>query len=353
MEKLNFSDISAMKGNGSSMRTVLKSFIDKGATIYLLHEDTDKIIERFFLVRYEELTIPLRAYNLNFYSTHNSALSLNITNDKLRSKAFLEAWNIPTPDTLFYTDNNNAENFLNKYSSCVVKPRIGSHGDGITVGVKDKEDLYKAIKQAQTIHPKVLLQQQITGDDHRLLFIDYKFVAAVKRSPAYIIGDGVNTIREIVEQSNAQKSIIWENIRNGVTSADDTRGSISKTPIDEIIAARGENILNQVPALGVKVQLLDKANVSLGGQTEDITDLVNHELTYKLSKMLKNIDLPLCGVDVLSTNISSSLDENNSYVIELNAAPGLRLHELPTEGKPRHVCEMVADSLIQHFRNLD
>lgn len=353
MRRVTLEEIQAMKGNGSSMRTVLKHFINKGAEVYVVHENIGTNTERYFLVKYENLEIPLRAFNLNFYSVYNSHLARSITADKLNSAAMLQAWNIPQPDTLAYTDLAAAEAFLNEHSVCVVKPRNGAHGDGITTGVTDKEALERAIAAAQAIDTtgQVLLQQQVSGHDHRLLFIDYKFVAAVKRLPASIVGDGTQTIRQIVESSNARISALWQDIRSGVADADATRGSISKTPIAEIVAARGEAFLDKIPGNGETVQLLDKANVSLGGQTQDVTDQVHSELTAQLSTFLKKIELPLCGVDVLSTDISSSPDQNLSFVIELNAAPGLRLHELPTEGQSRPVCAMVADSLIQYYRN--
>lgn len=339
-----------MKGNGSSMRNVLKYFIDQGATVYLLHEEVHELTERLFIVKYQELTIPLRAYKLNFYSVHNSAFAQLITSNKLKSQSVLDAWEIPGPSTLVYTNLETAKTFIDQHGACVVKPIKGAHGDGITIGIKDTDSLQAAIQAAQAIYPEVLIQQQVAGDDHRLLFIDYRFVAAVKRIPAYAIGDGLNTVQQLVDNSNAKIKALWRDVRNGVDDADTSRGSTSPTPIDEIIAAKGKAILDQVPANGEKVQLLDKANVSLGGQTQDITDQVNTELTDKISELLRNISLPFCGVDVLSTDIGSSLDQHRSYVIELNAAPGLRLHELPTYGEPRQVCAMMAESLIAYYR---
>lgn len=352
MRALTFSDISAMKGNGSSMRTVLKYFLDKGAAVHLICENIGASTERFFLVEYEELKIPLRAYDLNFYSIYNSLLARTITTDKINSHAMLTAWDILTPDTLVYSDESSAEGFLKKYENIVVKPRIGAHGEGITVGLKDAAALKVAVEHAQSIYPEALMQQQIGGDDYRLLFVDYTFVAAVKRLPASIVGDGKLSVRELVEASNHRISELWTDIRSGKAEADGTRGSISKTPIDEIIAARGESFLDNIPAKGEEVQLIDKANVSLGGQTHDITEQVNQEFTNKLSELLQNIALPLCGIDVLSTDISSPPADKKSFVIELNAAPGLRLHELPTKGEPRHVCAMVAESLISYYKQL-
>lgn len=352
MQVLTIEQIRAMKGNGASMRMVLEYFIGQGAAIYLLGEHTDNITERFFLVQYEELRIPLRAYNLSFYSVYNSALAQAITSDKLKSYSMLTAWSISTPETLLFSDNSSAGVFIDQYGPCVVKPAEGAHGDGITLGVSEAAMLQPALARAQIVYPQVLIQRQIVGNDHRLLFVDYEFVAAVKRLPASIVGDGRRSIRQIVEANNTQKSALWADIRSGVASADQTSGSTSKTPIDEIFTVHGAEFLERVPLAEEVVQLLNKANVSLGGQTEDVTDQVNGELAAQLSELLKHLGLPLCGIDVISTDITSPPAGHQSYVIELNSAPGLRLHELPAVGQPHHVCAMVAESLINYYRNL-
>lgn len=341
-----------MRGNGSSMRIILWYFISKGAVIELIDEELGKDIERFFIVHYDGFKIPLHSYSLNFHSVFNSAIALTITNDKLKTNAIMDAWGIPTPATMLYKDIKDAENFIAKNGLSLIKPRVGAHGDGITLSINDKITLEKAVIKAQTIHPDVLLQQQVSGKDYRLLFIDYKFVAAVERRPASVIGDGVSTIRDLIGSSNNKKSVLRAEIRSGVIGADESRGSISKTPVDEVVAAKGEAYLEIIPKKNQSITVLDKANVSLGGETFDVTDNINNELCKNISEMLQHIGLPLCGVDVLSTDISSPLSENQSKVIEINSAPGLRLHEFPTEGQQRRVCAMIAESLITYHKNI-
>jgi cyanophycin synthetase len=353
MQKLTFDEISAMKGNGATVRTVLKYFIDQGATVYLLHESVKEVTERYFVVHYEELEIPLSAHNLEFFSVYNSLLGCRILFDKFNAYHVLETWNIPAPTTLLYTDEIDSESFIKQCGSIVVKPRDGAHGDGITTNINSYSALQSAVERAKAVKPEVLMQKQIAGDDHRLLFIDYNFVAAVKRVPATITGDGIQSVRQLVEASNTEKSTLWANIRSGIANADTSPGSTSKTPIKEIIAAKDTAFLEQIPKEGETLKLLNKANVSLGGQTYDVTDYVNRQLTDRLSFLLKKFGVPFCGVDVLSTDISSSLEDGRSYVIELNLAPGLRLHEHPTQGQQRHVCAMIAESLIKYYRNLD
>lgn len=349
MKEISIADINAMKGNGSSMRYILRYFIEKGAKVYLAYEDVQKTTERYFIVKYEKLVIPLRACRLNFYSIHDSFLAQTITTDKFKSFAMLAAWQIPTPDTVLYESRERAITFMKNHGECVVKPRDGEHGNGITVGVKDSRRLQAAVSEAKSVFPQVLLQQKVNGDDFRLLFIDYKFVAAVRRDPASIKGDGEHSIRQLVDSYNENIHSIWEGIRGGEVDSDTIKGSISKIPLEEIVNARSAALLDYVPQENEVVSLLDKANVSLGGQTTDVTEQVNLELIEHITRLLKAIGLPLCGIDVLSEDIGSQLSEKKSYVIELNAAPGLRLHELPTQGQERRVCGMVAESLIRHY----
>jgi cyanophycin synthetase len=352
MRLLTFEQIQAMNGNGSSMRTILKHFIDKGASVYLLHEHIAKNTERYFLVDYDGLKIPLRSYNLSFFSIYNSHLGRTITSNKLSSYQMLVNWDISTPDTQKYSDMPSAVDFMSKHPQVVIKPRTGTGGAGITTGIRTEKELQTAVVQAQLVDEEVLIQQQVEGEDYRLLFIDYKFVAAVKRVPATITGDGKRSVLQLIKDSNAEISMLWSNIRKGITGADITLGSISKTPIKEVISARGKDFLEHIPARGEDLQVVDKANVSLGGQTHDVTDIVNKDLTDKLSAILRNIAMPLCGIDVLSTDIVNTSDNQASYVIELNGAPGLRLHELPAKGQPRQVCSLLTESLIKHYRQI-
>lgn len=351
MQQVDYKTVTAMLGNGSSMRGVLRCFAEKGAKIFVLYDQKNaNHRERYFLVKYEELTIPLRAYRLNFTSSLNSLLAQTITTDKGKTWIVAKAYNLPVPETEKFVSYDFANSFLRRFHSVVVKPAKGSHGNGITVGIEDKGVLKQAVSEAQRLCPDVLIQQHIKGEDYRLLFVDYTFVAAVRRSPAEIVGDGTHTIHELVSSSNEERRKQWYAVRDGSLDGDKIVGSMSMTPLVEIERARGKAFLGTVPALGETVKLLDKANVSLGGQTEDVTDIVNTDLCKRIEKLLRSIDLPLCGVDIMSTDIASSPSEGKSFLIELNAAPGLRLHESPTIGTQRPVCGLVADALIRKYR---
>ena len=349
--EIDFNDVAALKSNSTDIRDVLKCFFDRGAKVFLLYESpqSDGTIERFFLVRYENILIPLRGYKLSFYCVLNSALAHVITSDKVKTQALLEAWGAPVPETIYYTSLDEARSFIKRHGSIVVKPHRGSRGDGITVGVSNDIELDRALSAAKAVYSKVLLQQHVRGDDYRLVFINHEFVAAAKRAPASVTGDGTKSVQELIDAHNAIVDDYMEGMRNG-SQEPSSLGHTKKIPINEVIATRGSEILGRVPGRGETVRLLDKANVSLGGLTKDVTDSVNRELIDDIAGLLRNLGLAFCGVDVLSTDIASSPGEGRTYIIEINAAPGLRMHEMPAEGEPRHLSAMVTDALVDYYR---
>lgn len=350
MAYLSYRQICSMKGNGSSARHLLKYFIEKGAQVMLIDECIqENYVNRLFIIELDGLRIPVKSHKLNLYSALNSALSLDITNNKLRSFELLKQFNINTPYTCHYLPSMLLEEILKIAPALVVKPRVGSHGEGISVGVNNLKDLQKAINSALEVDDEVLIQQKVAGQDYRLLFIDYKFVAAVRRDPAKVTGDGKKNVEQLINDYNENISRVWENIRRGNETDDSIRGSVSKIPIQEVRDARDGDFLDYVPSVDEAVSVLDKANVSLGGQTEDVTDEVDTRLIKRLAVLLRHIDLPICGVDVISEDIGNM---DKSYVIELNGAPGLRLHEFPTIGKARPVLRLYAETLIKFYQQL-
>lgn len=346
-KSVTYTDLCSFRKLGSSARLVLKECINRGAEVYLLYDD--EAGERFFSIYYEDLIIPLRSNNLNLYTLLNSRYANAITTDKLKTYVHLLQNDIPTPKTVLYSDEKHALDFMTEHGRVVVKPLDGAHGEGITMHVETIEDLSKAVTHARQISEQVLLQKELLGDDFRLLFIDYAFVAAVKRVPAFVIGTGTETVAELVEQENNRKSQLLADLSSGKIDDSQALGSISTTPLEEIVSARGEDFLAYIPQANEHVALVDKANVSLGGQTVDVTDQVSADLVKKIESVMRAYDLALCGVDVLSTDISSSTD---SSVIEINSAPGLRLHECPYEGAKREISSLVVDKMIEKSRVL-
>jgi cyanophycin synthetase len=225
----------------------------------------------------------------------------------------------------------------------VVKPVGGNHGRGITVNIKNYEDALVAFHAAKNVSSKVIIEKYITGEDYRLLVINNVLVAAAKRTPANVVGDGKSTIKELVDEVNKdpRRGYGHENVLTKITIND-----LTKT----IIAAKGYTE-DSVPKEGEIVILKDTANLSTGGTAEDVTDIVHPSNVSMAERISKIIDLDICGIDIMTTDISKPLEETGGAVLEVNAGPGFRMHLAPTTGLPRNVAAPVVDKLFPQQGN--
>ena len=225
----------------------------------------------------------------------------------------------------------------------VVKPVGGNHGRGITVNIKNYEDALVAFHAAKNVSSKVIIEKYITGEDYRLLVINNVLVAAAKRTPANVVGDGKSTIKELVDEVNkdSRRGYGHENVLTKITIND-----LTKT----IIAAKGYTE-DSVPAKGETVILKDTANLSTGGTAEDVTDIMHPSNVSMAERISKIIDLDICGIDIMTTDISKPLEETGGAVLEVNAGPGFRMHLAPTTGLPRNVAAPVVDKLFPQQGN--
>lgn len=218
----------------------------------------------------------------------------------------------------------------------VVKPTNADHGNGIAVGVPTEAALHRAIEHAGKYSKHIIIQQRHRGDDCRVTVVDGVCVAAVRRTPPAVIGNGMHTIRELIAKLNADPR-----------RRKDTQAPLRPIAIDDARRYLGESQLEAVPANGQRTAVLGTANVSKGGESEDITDEL-HE-TYKAAaiQLAKVLGLGVCGIDFLIADISRPLSAGRGVLIEINCAIGLRLHHLPTKGKPRDVAGAILDALAR------
>lgn len=163
-------------------------------------------------------------------------------------------------------------------------------------------------------------------------------VAAAKRTPAHVIGDGKSSVTELIKQVNTdpRRGFGHENVLTQITVNDLTKS---------IIAAKGYT-QDTILKAGEKLILKDTANLSTGGTAEDVTDFVHPANVFMAERISKIIDLDICGIDVMASDISKPLSETGGAVIEVNAAPGFRMHLSPTSGLPRNVAAPVIDKLF-------
>ncbi|MEK7771841.1 MAG: cyanophycin synthetase, partial [Pseudomonadota bacterium] len=267
------------------------------------------------------------------------AVAESIVQDKELTKTFLHAACIPVPLGRKVRSVEDAWRAACEIGiPVVIKPQDSNQGKGVTVNLIDAEQVKAAYMIASEISHNVLVERYIPGHDYRMLVVGNKLVAAARRDPPQVIGDGMQSISQLVEQINR----------------DPMRGeghvtSLTKIHLDEIslthLAAQ-ELTADSIPVKGMRVVLRNNANLSTGGTATDVTDDVHPELAARVVAAAQVVGLDICGVDVVCDNVMNSLEEQGGGVIEINAAPGLRMHLQPSFGKSRAVGEAIIDNMF-------
>lgn len=277
-------------------------------------------------------------------TSETSSIGVELACDKEDTKYLLEQAEVQVPRGDIITRESSLEAACRYVGfPLVVKPIDGNHGRGITVNIKNYDDALIAFREAKEISNKIIIEKYVEGEDYRLLVINNVLVAAAKRSPAQVVGDGKSTIKELVDEVNKdpQRGYGHENILTKISI-----NNLTKT----ILAAKGYTE-DSIPKKGETVILKDTANLSTGGTSEDVTDIVHPSNVSMAERISRIIDLDICGIDVMTTDISKPLDETSGAVIEVNAGPGFRMHLAPTTGLPRNVAAPVVDKLFPDHGN--
>ena len=268
-----------------------------------------------------------------------SAIAESIAQDKELTKKLLHAAGVPVPLGRPVTSAQDAWAAAQEIGlPVVVKPRDGNQGKGISVNIATKEGVMTAYNTAKSFRDDVLVERYLPGSDFRLLVVGNKLVAAARRDPPLVIGNGKNTVHELVEQVNADP-------RRGEGHAT----SLTKIRLDDIAKNRlKEQGLdeNSVPAKGTRVILRNNANLSTGGTATDVTDDVHQEVAARAIAAAQMVGLDICGVDVVCESVLLPMEEQGGGVVEVNAAPGLRMHLSPSFGKGRDVGEAVIATMF-------
>lgn len=217
------------------------------------------------------------------------------------------------------------------------KPLSGNHGRGVTTDIASLEDLRAGYEAARARNDAVIVETYLEGEDHRLLVIDGKLVAAARRRPAHVAGDGVATIRQLIDRENRdpRRGVGHENLLTQIEVDAQTRRMLDQAGLT----------LESVPVDGALVFLKPTANLSTGGTATDLTDEVHPSVRFTMERIARLIDLDIIGIDLVAKTLSRPLDEQSAGVVEVNAGPGFRMHLSPTHGTPRpvgrHVVEML------------
>ena len=274
-------------------------------------------------------------------TSETSSIGVELACDKEDTKYLLERAEVQTPRGDIIRKESSVDDACNYVGfPLVVKPVDGNHGRGITVNIQNYEDALTAFRVAKesSKNGAVIVEKYIVGEDYRLLVINNVLVAAAKRTPAHVVGNGASTVQELIDEVNKdpRRGYGHENVLTQITVNDLTLG---------LIKASGytlESILKKDERLILK----DTANLSTGGTAEDVTDIVHPSNVFMAERISKIIDLDICGIDVMTTDISRPLEDTGGAVLEVNAGPGFRMHLAPTSGLPRNVAAPVIDKLF-------
>ena len=268
-----------------------------------------------------------------------SCIAVDIAGDKEETKNLLAAAEIPVPKgCLLYMEDTADTGIRAVGFPMVMKPLNANHGRGITTNITTKEQAEVALMDARQHGRHVICEKYITGYDFRVLVINYKFVCAALRTPASVIGDGINTIQYLVDRENedprrgyGHEKVLTQIKVDGYT----------KKMLDE-----KNYTLETIPLKGEIVYLKPTANLSTGGTSNDVTDEVHPVNIFMAERIAKIIGLDICGIDIMAKDLKTPLSENGGAVLEVNAAPGFRMHVEPSIGIPRNVAEPVIDMLF-------
>lgn len=268
-----------------------------------------------------------------------SALGVEFADEKFRTKELLNQAGIPTPQGAVAESLEEALQVADDLGYPVaVKPEVGNHGRGITALVSDPETLEEAYASARAHCDLVIVEKTLTGFDFRVLVIDGKLVAAAHREPAHVVGDGELTIRQLIDEANRdpRRGIGHERMLT-IISVDHMT--------ERLLAVAGYNLDDVLPA-GEKCYLKSTANLSTGGTARDVTDEIHHDVWLMCERIARIIGLDCIGIDIVAPALDQPLDARSAGIVEVNAAPGFRMHLDPTEGEPRDVARPFVEMLF-------
>jgi cyanophycin synthetase len=267
-----------------------------------------------------------------------SSIAVDIACNKELTKKMLDMASIPVASGSICVDEDDLAETIKKIGyPIVLKPLDGNHGKGASINITNWEDAVSGLAFAKEYSKRIIVEKFITGFDFRILVIDNKLVAAAKRVPAHVIGNGTDTIQQLIETTNLdpRRGYGHENVLTQIDVDRDTEDLLEKLGYT----------LETIPRIGEIVFLKSTANLSTGGTSVDVTDMMHPENIFLAERISRVIGLDVCGVDIMAENLTQPLKENGGVILEVNAAPGFRMHLAPSEGLPRNVAAPVIDML--------
>jgi cyanophycin synthetase len=268
-----------------------------------------------------------------------SHIAVELASDKEETNKILATLGLPVPQQELVQNEGQAVRAARRIGYPVVtKPYNGNHGRGISIRLMTEEEVAHGFAVAREHSRSVIVETFLEGDDHRLLVVNGELVAATRRTPGHVVGDGTKTIAELID----------------VVNADPRRGVGHEKVLTRLeLDAQAEKMLQKVgmtatsvPEPGQVVYLRSTANLSTGGTATDVTDVIHPDNREMAERAVRAIGLDVGGVDFLSKNITESYRKIGGGICEVNAAPGFRMHVAPSEGTPRDAAGPVIDMLF-------
>lgn len=268
-----------------------------------------------------------------------SCISADISTNKQLTKAILSEHNIPVPYGKVVYSEISAVMVANQIGMpVVIKPFDGNQGKGVHLNLNTEEEIKAAYQEASKYSSGIIVEKFVTGRDFRVLVVGDSVKAVAERQPASVIGDGVHSIRELV----------------GLVNQDERRGESHEKPLTKIkLDDATKNVLQKykmdfdsIPEKGQRVVLRENGNLSTGGIAIDCTDTIHPENAELAVRAANAVGIDIAGIDIVTEDISKSIEETGGAIVEVNAAPGIRMHLYPSEGKPRNVAKDIVDLLF-------
>ncbi len=267
-----------------------------------------------------------------------SSIAVDLASNKDETKRMLADAAIPVAKGMCIVHEEEVKEVIEKVKfPLVFKPLDGNHGKGASINVKTEEEAIEAFHHAKKYSRKIIVEKFITGYDFRVLVINHRFIAAALREPAHVIGDGTSTIQQLIDKENKdpRRGYGHENVLTEI--------SIDKETHDQL--AKYNYTLDTILKKGEQCYLKGTANLSTGGTSTDVTDIMHPTNIFICERISRVIGLDICGIDIMAQNLSEPLETSGGVVLEVNAAPGFRMHLAPAKGLPRNVAAPVIDML--------
>ncbi|HEY9723566.1 MAG TPA: cyanophycin synthetase [Oscillatoriaceae cyanobacterium] len=272
-------------------------------------------------------------------TSSTSHIAVNIASDKDLTKSLLAEAGLPVPKGEIVRSADAAVSAARRLRGPVaVKPYDGNQGKGVSLNLTDPEQIRAAFELARKYARSVLVEQFIEGQDYRVLVVGDQVIAAARRMPAHVIGDGARPISELVSEENKNPMRGTGHLKPMTTIKLDESAR-------QVLERQGFTF-ESVPAAGQLVTLKENANLSTGGSAEDVTDQIHPKNAIACVRAAQKIGLDVAGIDVVCKDLADPLEDQRGALIEVNAAPGIRMHQHPSKGQPHDVGAAIVSSLF-------